>query len=190
MDVSIRPTEPGDQDGILGLVFEAFNGPDHDGHEEVGIVERTWRRNAAIDGLELVALVDRALVGHVLGARADLDGHEVVAVAPLCVRPSHQNRGIGGALMNQLIDRAENQRWPLIVLLGDPGYYGRFGFEPSSNYGIRYQPVADDNPHFMVRRTGSFDSSLRGRLRYCWELSAPSGSGGAGSPGGSSREAG
>src|SRR5271169_2246385 len=62
MDLSIRPTEPADRDGILGLVYEAFNFPEHDGGEEVGLVEDTWGRNAAIDGLELVALVDEALV--------------------------------------------------------------------------------------------------------------------------------
>jgi predicted N-acetyltransferase YhbS len=75
--------------------------------------------------------------------------------------------------MNELIDRTENRRLPLIVLLGDPEYYSRFGFEPSSNYGIRYEPVGEDNPHFLVRPTGSFSPSLRGRLRYCWELSDP-----------------
>jgi hypothetical protein len=41
MDLSIRPTEPGDRDGIPGLVYGAFNGPDRDGGEELGIVEDT-----------------------------------------------------------------------------------------------------------------------------------------------------
>ena len=68
MGWSIRSAEPSDHDAILGLVDEAFTSPGRDGGEEVDIVESTWRLGAVLDGLELVAVEDGDVVGHVLGA--------------------------------------------------------------------------------------------------------------------------
>ncbi len=158
-----------DSDAIVALVREAFSSDDHDGGDEVDIVVATWERAATPAGFELVAVGDGAVIGHVLAARGDLGGREVVAVAPLAVRPSHQGQGIGGALMTELLARAEAAGLPLIVLLGDPGYYGRFGFEPSGPLGISYR--IDGDPHFMVRRLAGYDPSYRGRFVYCWESS-------------------
>ena len=56
-----------------------------------------------------------------------------------------------------------------MVLLGDPGYYRRFGFEPSGPLGIVYAPVGEDDPHFQVRRFGGYEPTLKGEFRYCWE---------------------
>ena len=167
---SIRSVEPNDRDAIVRLVGEAFASPSLDDHEEVAIVEITWERNASIDGLELVAVDGKAVVGYVLGARADLGGRAVVGVAPLAVAVSHQRRGIGSALMNELIRRADDQGWALIALLGDPDFYGRFGFVGSSTCDIRYDPIGKGDPHFQVRRLHMFDASYRGALRYCWEI--------------------
>ena len=54
------------------------------------------------------------------------------AVAPLCVAPSRHGEGIGSSLMNDLIRRAEAAGWPLVLVLGDPRYYQRFGFRRAS----------------------------------------------------------
>ena len=93
-----------------------------------------------------------------------------VGIAPLAVTPSRQRQGIGAALMTELLDRADAHGWPLVVLLGSTEYYPRFGFEPAGSYGITYQPVGTDNPHFQVRRLSRYDPSYRGDFRYCWEL--------------------
>jgi len=170
---SIRVVAPSDRDAILEVVRAAFSGEGRDGQDEVDIVVKTWRLQAALDGLELVALDEDSVIGHVLGARGDLGGREVVAVAPLAVSPLHQKRGAGSALMRELLHRAEASGYPLVVLLGDPAYYGRFGFEPSGPLGISYLPVGEGNPHFQVRRLAGYDPSYRGRLTYCWEAERP-----------------
>ena len=87
---------------FLNFVLAAFSGPDHDGREEVDIVRSTWERGATALDLELVAVDDEAIVGHVPVAWGDLSGREVAAVAPLAVSPSHQGFGIGSALMTEL----------------------------------------------------------------------------------------
>ncbi|HEV2370368.1 MAG TPA: N-acetyltransferase [Acidimicrobiales bacterium] len=166
----IRSARPSDADNVLDLVRAAFTGPDHDGSEEVTIVRETWRRQARIDGLELVADEAGSLVGHVLGARGDIQGRHVLAVAPLCVAPDRQGIGVGTALMTELLERAERQQWPMAVLLGDHRYYSRFGFDAAGRFGIFYGPVGRDDPHFQVRRLGAFDGSIQGEVRYCWEL--------------------
>ena len=168
-NVVVRKATPTDRDDILALVLAAFSGVDHDGHEEVRIVTSTWElRSTALD-LELAAVMDGVVVGHVLAAWGDLSGRAVAAVAPLAVSPSHQHRGIGTALMTELLRRAEAARLPLLVLLGDPGFYGRFRFEPSRPLGICYRAVGEGNPHFLVRRFGGYDESYRGDFTYCWE---------------------
>jgi putative acetyltransferase len=168
--VLVRSAGAADRGAILELVARAFTGPDHDGREEVAIVEDTWALGAALPDLELVAVDGDAVVGHVLGARGAPGSPGVVAVAPLCVSPQHQRRGVGTALMTELLDRATRQGWPAAVLLGDPAYYGRFGFEAAGPHGVVYQPVGADSPYFQIRPLASFDpDAVRGVFVYCWE---------------------
>ena len=167
----IRATEPSDHAGILEMVREAFTDGSHDGHEEVEVVLETWARDAVAEGLDLVA-DDDGVVGHIMAGRGLLAGRDAIAVAPLSVSPSRQQQGIGTALTNELLVRAEAAGWPLVLLLGDPGYYGRFDFEPAGALGIVYPPVGAGSPHFQVRRLQGFEASAwRGAFNYCWELS-------------------
>jgi predicted N-acetyltransferase YhbS len=150
-------------------VQDAFSDATRDGSEEVRIVADTWALAAAPDGFDLVAVDEKLVVGHVLGAWGDVDGRAIVGIAPLAVAPGHQHRGVGTALMTELLAHAVRKGLPMVVLLGDPGYYGRFGFEPSGPFGITYRPVGADNPHFQVRRLPEYDASARGDFTYCWE---------------------
>jgi putative acetyltransferase len=167
--VNIRVAESDDRDDILTVVRDAFSRQGRNGQEEVDIVVSTWELQAALGGLELVAVEENSVVGYVLGARGDLGERQVVAVAPLAVSTSHQRRGAGSALMRELLDRAEASGYPLVVLLGNPAYYSRFGFEPAGPLGIAYLPVGEGDPHFQVRRLTAHDPSYRGRFTYCWE---------------------
>jgi len=168
--VVVRTATAEDRRAILDLVLGAFSSVDHDGREEVDIVTATWRLGGTPFGLELVAVEDQAIVGHVLAAWGDLGGQAVVAVAPLAVLSSRQRQGVGSALMNELVRRAEAAALPLIVLLGDPRYYQRFGFEPSGSLDISYPMFGEDNPHFQVRRLARYDRTWRGAFAYCWEM--------------------
>jgi len=168
--VTIRTAVTDDRNAILAIVGEAFSGDGRDGSEELDIVVSTWRLGMTPRELELVAVEDAVVVGHVLAARGDLGGRQVTAVAPLAVAPARQNAGIGTALMTELLRRAEAAQLPLIVLLGLPSYYSRFGFEPSGPLGISYQPAGEGNSHFQVRRLAGYEPSYRGAFTYCWEV--------------------
>jgi len=166
----IRSAGPADRVSILATVRAAFAGDGHDEQEEVDIVESIWSLHAEAEGLDLVAIRNDEVVGHVLGSWGDLDGHPVVGVAPLAVKPIHQGSGVGAALMTRIIRIGESDSFPLFVLLGDPGYYRRFGFEPAGRFGVWHQPAGRDNPHFMLRRFPSFSGCPPGQYRYAWEL--------------------
>ncbi len=166
---SIRSTRTGDAPGILGVVREAFSTGGRDGQEEVDIVVKTWALRAAVPELDLVAVDGDVVVGHVLGAVGHLGPRRCVAVAPLAVAPSHQGQGVGTALMTEIIRRAEGIGEPLLLLLGLPEYYGRFGFEPAGPLGIDYPPAGAGNPHFLARRLATYRTDFRGEFIYCWE---------------------
>jgi putative acetyltransferase len=71
--------------------------------------------------------------------------------------------------MTALISVAEDRHWPLLVLLGNPAYYERFGFEAAGPLGVDYPPVGAGNRHFQARRLTSYRPALRGEFTYCWE---------------------
>ena len=167
-DLVVRPTSPDDRPAVIDLVRAAFAHDGADGAEEVSIVERTWALGCD-DDIDLVAVRDGEIVGHVLGAAGVVGDARLLAVAPLAVLPSHQGQGIGSRLMPDLLRRAEEAAWPAVVLLGDPEYYGRFGFEPAGPTGLVYPPVDPELPYFQVCRLSRYTPSLQGPFTYCWE---------------------
>jgi putative acetyltransferase len=76
------------------------------------------------------------IVGHVAGTRLDVGGDPAVALAPLSVAPEHQRRGVGTALVVAQLAAARAQGEVLVVVLGDPAYYHRFGFRPARALGV------------------------------------------------------
>jgi putative acetyltransferase len=167
----LRSPRPGEEYAILAVVLAAFSSPGRTGDEEVDIVRGSWATGAPEERIELVADVDGAVAGHVLAVPGRVDGRAaaVAGVAPVCVAPGHQGRGVGTALMGELVQRATDRRWPLLVLLGEPAFYGRFGFEPAGPLGLIYPPAGAGSPHFLARRMDGYDASLRGIFSYCWE---------------------
>jgi len=166
--VEVRPTDAEDRPAVVELVRSAFAHDGRDGAEEVDIVEQTWAL-ALDDTIDLVAVQDDQIVGHVLGASGTLGDTKLLAIAPLAVLPSHHGQGIGSQLVPELLRRAEGEAWPAVVLLGNPEYYGRFGFEAAGPIGLTYAPVPPELPHFQVCRLSRYTPSLRGTFTYCWE---------------------
>jgi putative acetyltransferase len=172
IDVQVRPTTEDDRADVLDTVEEAFSSGHGDGRAEVEIVESVWSLDASIAACDLVAVANKEIVGHVLASIGRLDGHAIPGIAPLAVRPDWQGQGIGTALMTELLRQLDQKRFPMVVLLGDPGYYGRFGFLPSGPRGAHYPPVGTGSPHFQVLRLGSHHEPCSGTYVYSWESPA------------------
>jgi putative acetyltransferase len=136
--LSIRAATPRDRDAIRKVEEHAFGQM-----AEAGLVDALVDAGDAI--VELVAEDDGQIVGHVLFSRLLVaDGAKkfpAVALAPLAVEPSFHRSGIGGALVREAHVRLKAGGETLSVVLGDPVYYGRFGYshERAAGFEGEYQ---------------------------------------------------
>lgn len=135
----VRREQPGDVESIRRVHATAFPSPD--GAEqpvEVGLVDRLRASDAWTPALSIVAEIAGEVVGHVLCTRATVGDAALPALGlgPLGVLPTHHRCGVGSALMRAVIGAADALDETLIALVGDPRYYGRFGFRPASDLGI------------------------------------------------------
>lgn len=127
--VTIRPELPQDH-AVIGVVTQAaFAGAPHSDGSEVGVVERL-RKDGDL-ALSLVAQDGERIVGHVALSPVTIsDGSKGwFGLGPISVLPPLQGQAIGAQLMQRAIADMRALGAQGIVLLGDPAYYGRFGFE-------------------------------------------------------------
>ena len=141
----IRSERSGDAAEIRQVVTAAFaDAPHSDGTE--GAIVDALRADGALT-VSLVAVADGLIVGHVAFSAVTIDGSDVgwFGLGPVAVLPDRQRQGIGGALVRAGLDRLRNQRARGCVVLGDPGYYQRFGF--AADPQLRYPDAPA--PYFM-----------------------------------------
>ena len=116
---------------------------------EAALVERLRASSKAV--IALVAEDEGEIVGHILFSPVVLDplaGTVGLGLAPLAVLPDYEKHGVGRRLVQNGL--AECRAWGagFVVVLGEPEYYGRFGFEPASEHGLLNEYRADQG--FMV----------------------------------------
>ncbi len=147
-EVTIRPERSGDEAVIYEINRSAFNGDD-----EPKLVDAIRVSDGFIPTLSLVAEQEGRIVGHVLFSRAAIrteDGEiPVLVLAPIAVLPEFQNRGIGSKLIYAGMEHARELGEKIVVLIGHPWYYPRFGFKPARPLGIDY-PTPIREEAFMV----------------------------------------
>ena len=126
--LSIRPELPTDTAGIHSLTEAAFRTAPYSSHTEHHIVDALRERGEL--SISLVAEDVGQLVGHVALSPVNVqDGSQGwFGLGPISVLPEQQGRGVGTALMQAAIEALRAQGARGCVLLGEPGYYGRFGF--------------------------------------------------------------
>ena len=98
--------------------------------------------------------------------RCRRSGGEVLAIGPIAVLPEVQFRGVGSALMATAAGLAVARAVPALVLLGQPAYYPRFGFEPARGLGLLPPAEAWPDDAWMARRLPAWTDALRGTVRY------------------------
>ena len=164
----IRREIPGDERAISDVHAEAFASMYPQGQPvEPMLVAALRGSDAWIGALSLVAVVDGVIVGHVCCTRAVLEpaGSPVLGLGPLGVREQYKRHGVGSGLMHAVIGAADALDESLIVLLGHPEYYPRFGFRPAADLGIE-PAVPEWVPAFQARMLTCYRPGLTGRFRY------------------------
>lgn len=162
----IRPEAEGDGAAIGEAVAAAFRSS-----VEARLVEGIRASPHFLPELSLVADIEGEVVGHVMISSVELvDGEvrrRIVSLSPLAVAPAHQGTGVGSALVRAVTGRAGESGEPLVVLEGNPKYYGRFGFEWAEPLGIRTTLPSWAPPEAaQVLRLAGYDPSLRGQVVY------------------------
>lgn len=136
LGVILRVESPADAAAIEAVTVAAFRDAPHAAHTEQFIVAAL--RWAGQLTLSLVAELGGEIVGHVAVSPVALsDGcARWYGLGPISVLPTHQVRGIGSRLMQEALRLLRERGAAGCVLVGDPGYYTRFGFrsEPSLTY--------------------------------------------------------
>ncbi|WP_417494929.1 GNAT family N-acetyltransferase, partial [Maricaulis sp.] len=131
-------------------------------------------RAADADTLELVAELDGRIAGVAMfsPAMAKLaDGREVpgLGLGPVAVLPDYQNRGIGAALIEAGLDYVRTLGPSYCIVLGDPDYYSRFGFEPAPALDLHWADDPEDKTGnaFQVKALNGTAHLPRGtRIEY------------------------
>lgn len=128
MSLRIRHEAPGDAAAIEAVTVAAFLRAPHTDHTEHVIVRAL--RAAGQLSISLVAEHDGVIVGHVAISPVTIsDGAQAwFGLGPVSVTPAHQGRGIGTRLIEQALAALRERDANGCVVLGEPGYYSRFGF--------------------------------------------------------------
>lgn len=173
----IRRERPSDAPAIRAVTAAAFEKVEHSASpvEPDGVPgEATlvgWLRDDPgwVPELSLVAETGSGssaeVVGHVIATHGHLADRPALGLGPLSVHPARQGRGIGSALMHTLLGAADAMGEPVVVLLGDPALYSRFGFVPASDLGIEAPDPGWDN-YFQARTLSTWRAEYAGRFRY------------------------
>lgn len=156
----VRSEAPDDHAGVRRVHLAAFPGVG-----EADLVDLLREDAAWIPGLSLVAVCELEVVGHVLMTRLRVGEGDALALAPLAVVPEMRGRGVGAGLMRAVLAAAERARERLVVVLGDPQYYGRFGFGPARELGV-VSPFDVPDEVFQALALPAYEGSPRGRAVY------------------------
>jgi putative acetyltransferase len=162
----IRPERAEDYAQVGEVVTAAFRAH---GPQVAVFVERIRASENYVADLALVSLDDTGVIGHVMLSFAEIVGgarEHLLVLTPMSVRPDRQLQGVGRALIEEVLARADAAGEPAVLLEGIPAYYPRFGFELAGSVGFEH-PNPDMLPEaFMVKRLSTWDPSLAGRIVY------------------------
>ena len=156
----IRAERPGDEDAIRALTTAAFAGGPFGAGTEAAIVDALRRDGDLV--LSLVAEADGEAVGHVAFSPVRIGGaaEGLFGLGPVCVAPPRQGGGIGSALIEAGLAELSARGARACVLVGDPGYYERFGFRALD--GLTYEGI----PGRYVLARGVTGEAPTGALAY------------------------
>lgn len=128
-----RPETAADAAAVRQVNLAAFDTP-----LEADLVDALRTDDSWLPGLSYVAEApDGSVAAHALLTACEVDGVRALALAPVATAPAHQRSGAGSSVVRALLAAAKERGESLVLVLGHPAYYPRFGFVPASHFGIR-----------------------------------------------------
>jgi len=159
----IRAESIEDHSDVRRVVESAFGRP-----AEADLVDAL--REKASPTISLVAVVEGKVIGHIFFSPVTIDSGDTVfgaiGLAPLAVLPANQNQGVGSELVRQGLGECRRLGHDVVVVLGHPNYYPRFGFKPASSKGIRCEYDVPDEVFMVTELKSDALAGRSGWVRY------------------------
>jgi putative acetyltransferase len=162
---TVRREQPADVDAIRALHALSFP---------------TMREAELVDGLRaagrlrasLVAVTDGEVVAHVAFSPVTLTGASGgVGLGPLAVRPDCRRQGVAEQVVRRGLELCVDAGAGFVVVLGDPRYYSRFGFQPAHRWKLRDEYRGDDAFQAIELVSGAIPAA-GGLVQYAPEFAA------------------
>jgi putative acetyltransferase len=158
----IRSEKEDDRAAAYAVNTSAFETP-----SEANLVDTLREQLRGI--VSIVAEDNGALVGHIMFSPVSLSGHprlEIMGLGPMAVAPEHQRKGIGSALVRAGLEQCKQLGVDAVVVLGHPEFYPRFGFSPSSRFGIDSEYEVPEQVFMALELQSEVLSGKAGRIKY------------------------
>ncbi len=153
----IRVERPADRGAIRRVNNLAFGRP-HEG----ALIDAL--RDAVEPHISLVAVRDGQVVGHIFLSPVSIESPDgefaAFGLGPMAVSPECQRQGIGSELVRQGLEECRRIGQHVVVVLGHPKYYPRFGFVPAHIRGLHCEYAVPDEDFMVIELT---PGALRGR---------------------------
>jgi len=163
--IKIRPEHEGEHAKVRKVIVEAF------GQEnEADLVEVIRKSEDFIPGLSLVAVKDGELVGHILFSPIKIETSDsdvsILTLAPVAVRPAFQNQGVGSELVRKGLEECRRLGHRIVVVVGHPDYYPRFGFAPAGAEGLEASLEVPDEAFMVLELEPGALEGISGVVRF------------------------
>jgi putative acetyltransferase len=158
----VRAEREGDRAAVYALNVAAFGGT-----SEANLVDAL--RAQAQPLVSLVAEEDGKVVGHILFSPVVFESRpflRIMGLAPMAVAPERQRIGIGAALVRAGLRSCRALGVDAVVVLGHPGYYPRFGFAPSTQFGFKSEYDVPDEVFMALELVQNCLKGASGTARY------------------------
>lgn len=135
--MTIRLAKETDLDSILKVIETAFS--DEENKVIMNLVQELSRETTSPSIKSLVDQLDDQIIGYVsyspifLKSDTNISGY---ILTPLAVSTKHQKQGVGSNLINAGIDMLTKDCAGVLLVYGDPAYYGRFGFKEETGHSF------------------------------------------------------
>jgi predicted N-acetyltransferase YhbS len=161
-DWTVRPEAGADAAAVRRVVEAAFPTA-----EEADLVDALRGDPAWLPGLSFVAEDEGGRVAaYALLTRCRVGGADALVLAPVAVLPEYQRRGAGGAVVRAALAGAARRGERLVVVLGHPAYYPRFGFVRASSLGVSAGFEVPDEALMALVPAGSSGPVPSGVIEY------------------------
>lgn len=175
LNLDIREMTGDDLEAVLRINREAFGQDD-----EADLVEKLIRDVTAAPVLSLVAAEGGEPVGHILFTRISIQGRSAselfYLLAPMAVLKSYQGKGIGGRLIRTGLGMLKDRGVQLVLVLGHPEYYPRYGFLPDAGkHGLEAPyPIPEEHKDaWMVSYLAAGSDRIYGKVSCSDTLQDP-----------------